>query len=302
MARIKSALKIIFNPPPAITLILAAVGYASVLAVPVFNIEDPVWKYASYLLSAYALVITITGLKYLKPFAVRIKKAAAESRAAKKLRSSRFADRYLSDVHFRTKISLYIGLFINLCYIAVKIFAGIRYRSAWFLALAVYYILLAAMRFVLVRHSGGQADLREEYRLYRRCGIILLLMNQALACIVVFMVQKNRGFDYPGYLIYAMAFYSFYAIISAAVSVVKARRHQSPVLSAAKIINLVAAMVSLLSLTTAMLSRFGGDDAPEFKAAMVASVGGGVCTAVIVMAVYMIMRSAKISHADKNAD
>ena len=118
-------------------------------------------------------------------------------------------------------------------------------------------------------------------------------MNQALAGIVIFMVHQNRGFEYPGLLIYAIAAYSFYAVTIAIVNIVKTRRHKSPVLSAARAINLVAALVSVLSLETAMLTRFGGDDDPMFRRIMTGATGGGICTAVIGMAVYMIIRANK---------
>ena len=292
MAQVKTVLKKIFNPPPLWTVILAAVGYVAVLAVPIFGIADPTFCYVAYTLSAYALVITVTGLKYLKPAVSALKKRVSESGPIKKLRSTALGERYVGDIRFRTRISLYIGLAVNVCYIIIKLCAGIRYRSAWFVSLAVYYILLALMRLLLAaKTSVGEP--RAELRLYRFCGIILLLMNQALAGIVAFIVHQNRGFDYPGYLIYAMAFYSFYAVITAAVSAVKTRRHRSPVLSAAKAVNLVAALVSLLSLTTAMIARFGGNDSPDFRRIMTASVGGGICTAVIVMAVYMIFSANK---------
>ena len=107
------------------------------------------------------------------------------------------------------------------------------------------------------------------------------------------MVHQNRGFVYPGLLIYAMAAYAFYAVTIAIVNIVKTRKHKSPILSAAKAINLVAAMVSILSLTTAMLSQFGGDDDPMFRRVMTAATGGGVCTIVIAMAIYMIVRATK---------
>ncbi len=149
------------------------------------------------------------------------------------------------------------GFFINLLYIVMKLVSGILYRSTWFIALAVYYILLAVMRFLLVRRLNVQDEV-SELRRYRLCGVMLLFMNQALADIVIFMVHQNQGFDYPGLLIYAMAAYAFYAVILAIVNVVKTRRHNSPILSAAKAINLVAAMVSILSLETAMLAQFGG--------------------------------------------
>ena len=134
------------------------------------------------------------------------------------------------------------------------------------------------------------------------CGILLLLMNQALAGIVVFMVSQNKSYDYPGYLIYAMAAYSFYCMIVASVNVIKFRRHGSPVLSAAKVISLVSAMVSILSLETAMVTRFGDQDDFSFRQIMTGATGGGVCTLVLGIAVYMIVKASlqlkKISNTD----
>lgn len=151
------------------------------------------------------------------------------------------------------------------------------------------------MRFSLLRyarqHPMGQ-DMARELRLYRSCGIFLLIMNQALAVIVLLVVRQNRGFDYPGLLIYAMALYAFYAVISAAISLARQRKRGSPVLSAAKVVKLTAALVSMLSLETAMLSRFGGG-AYDFRRSMTGISGGVVCLFVLGMAAFMIAKSTR---------
>ena len=297
MDRFKKILRKIFFLPPLPTVIIAAFGYAFVLVIAAFNIEIPALQYLSYIASAYALTLTVTGFPYLISFVKNTKQRVAESSAAKKIYNTKYGKRYIEDVHFRTELSLYFGLFVNFLYIAMKLFSGIYYRSVWFIALAGYYILLAVMRFILL-HKGKNRTEKiseiSEIKRYRMCGIILLVMNQALAGIVIFMVNQNKGFDYPGLLIYAMAVYSFYSIIIAVVNLVKFRKHGSPLLSAAKVINLVAAMVSILSLETAMLAQFGGDDDPLFRKVMTGATGGGVCTIVIGIAIFMIWRSAKL--------
>ena len=294
MEKFKRILKKIFFLPPLPTLIFAVFGYAFIIVVTAFHIEIPAVQYLSYLCSAYALTVTITGFPHLKAFVKAVKGRIKESTLMKKIQSTYLGGRFLGDVRFRSEISLYMGLFINLLYIAVKMLSGIIYRSVWFVALAVYYILLAVMRYILLRRSKGKkhkSPMETELHRYRMCGIMLLVMNQALAGIVIFMVYQNRGFDYPGLLIYAMAMYAFYAVISAVVNIVKFRKHGSPVMSAAKAVNLVAAMVSILSLTTAMLAQFGAEDTSDFRQVMTGCVGGGVCTIVIGMAVYMIWRA-----------
>ena len=90
-----------------------------------------------------------------------------------------------------------------------------------------------------------------------------------------------------------MALYTFYITIAAVVNVVKFRKHGSPILSAAKVISLTAALVSMLSLATAMLAQFGQDDEEEFRRIMIGAFGGAVCAVVLAMAIYMIVRSTK---------
>ncbi|MDE6024543.1 MAG: hypothetical protein K2G45_03725 [Lachnospiraceae bacterium] len=295
MERFIQILKKIFCLPPLPTVVFAFFGYALIILVAALHINIPAIQYLAYIGSAYALIITITGFPYFTKFVKAVRQSINEHPIMKRLRSTSMGKRFFSDVRFRTEISLYQGLFINLLYIAIKMFSGIRYRSLWLISLAIYYMLLVVMRLMLLHKGKMKTDrppIENELYRYRLCGIMLLVMNQVLAGIVIFMVHQNQGFDYPGVLIYFMALYSFYYVITAVINLVKFRKHGSPIMSAAKAINLVAAMVSILSLETAMLAQFGGED-EKFRAVMTGATGGGVCTIVIGMAVFMIYKSTK---------
>lgn len=295
MERFKRLCKKIFVLPPMLTVIVAVPSFALVFSVLANGVDGPI-AYLSYAASAYALGVSITAIPHLVRLFKSIRERISTHPAMEKILSVPLGARYLNDVRFRTEVSLYQGFFINLLYIVMKMVSGIYYRSVWFISLAVYYILLAAVRFLLFHRgkidpAGNRAA--GGWRRCRLCGIVLLLMNQALAGIVAFMVHQNRGYNYPGLLICAMAAYSFYAVIVAAVNLVKFRRHKSPVLSAAKAINLVSAMVSILSLETAMLARFGDNNDLAFRRLMTGATGGGICTIVLVMATFMIVRSTR---------
>ena len=120
---------------------------------------------------------------------------------------------------------------------------GLRQRSVWFVTLAVYYLFLAVMRFSLVRCTRrAGADLPGEYRRYRFCGVLLVLMNAALAGVVVLVLHRGGGFRYSGFMIYAMAAYAFYATIAGVVNLVRYRRYNSPVLTASRAVSLAAAL------------------------------------------------------------
>lgn len=248
------------------------------------GIKETAFAYVSYVVSAYALVVTCLFLakNWNRNFTMR-------------LHQNKYVHRYLTDIPFKTHVSLYLSLSLNLTFAAIKLVFGIRYRSVWFGTLAVYYIMLSMLRFLLlhsVSQNGIGAKLISEYKRYRLCGVVLLLMNVVLTGEVILMVRKNASFSYPGYLIYVVALYAFYNIITAVRDVIKYRKYRSPVMAAAKTVKLATALVSMLALTTAMLTQFN-EKGPEFQRIMTGTTGGGVCLLVLLIAIAMIVKSTK---------
>jgi hypothetical protein len=299
----KALVKKIFFLKPFPTVLLAVPSFVLVFLVLGYGITNSPISYISYVLSAYAFIITITGFpKIIKA----LKNIFWNLHLIKALKKTRIGKMFFDSSVFRSEISLHQGLVVNILYVAVKLVTGIMYKSLWLIAFGIYYLLLAIMRGNLVHyvHSAtakGKTigeDLSGEFHRYRTCGIVLVLMNQALACIVMYIVYENQGASYPGLLIYAMALYAFYSVITAVINVIKFRRQGSPLLSAAKVISLTAAMVSMLSLETAMLAEFGQDNY-EFRKIMTSISGGMVCTFVLGMAVYMIVRSTRYLKGQK---
>ena len=273
--------KLLFPGPAAVCIIVLASGALLVYAFAFARGADPL-VYLSYILSFYTLVIVCAQV----PRLVRGVSARLHQRP--------WIHRYLSDPPFRMQVSLHLSLGFNLLYAVWKFFLGAWDRSVWFGTFGVYYALLTVMRFRLLRHLNRSAfgrELASEWRRYRLCGAILLPMTLALSGVVVLAFEKGEGFQYPGYLIYVVAMYAFYATITAVIHLVRYRKYQSPVMMAAKVVSLASALVSLLSLETAMLSQFGSRDDLAFRSVMIASTGAGVCVIILGMAVYMMIHA-----------
>lgn len=280
----KIANRILF---PHLALVIVSVPVTVVLLIHTFLYEEEtsLLAYASYLISAYSLVIVCARL---------IKMPKAGFRNA--LHRNQYIHRYLTDVPFKTHVSLYLSLGLNLLFAAMNLFFGAYYGSVWYGTLAVYYILLAVMRFLLLRHVDWKKIGKKpalELRQYRLCGVILMPMTIALLGVVALVVLDNEGFNYAGYLIYVVAIYAFYNVVSAARDLIVYNRYKSPVMSAAKAIKLAAALTSMLSLETAMLAQFGGESSQLFRQLMTGLTGSGVCLIVLVMAGVMIVKSTR---------
>lgn len=211
-------------------------------------------------------------------------------------------ERFRKDTCYRAQVMLAQGLISGFVYTAVKTAAAIAYRSIWFGVLAVYDLLLAAMRMLLVdyvRRTPVGSNPAGEWRRCRLCGFILLAMNQALAAVTFRVAVVHEGFRYPGVLIYAMAVYAFYAFIIAIVNMARFRRYNSPVLSSAKAVGFVSAMVSMFALEAAMLAEFSREGEEFFRQIMISLTGVAICAAVLAIAVYMIVKSTRALRALK---
>lgn len=247
-------------------------------------------------MSAYSLAVLIAALPVL---ARRIRQHKTNllnrSKLMQKIASSAFGNQYLHDPAFRGSVSIYQGMIVNFLYVLFRIATGIRYASVWFISMAVYYMVLGGLRAYLIssyrrREAGG---LSFEYCCYRRTAWLLFLLNIPMGGMIVLMVRTNSGFFYPGYIIYLSALYTFYTMAVSIVNLVKFRKLGSPILSAAKVLNFVSAMMSILGLQTAMISRFSVNG-ENYRRLMNAVTGGFVYGIVVMIAVYMLLHSRKI--------
>jgi hypothetical protein len=173
------------------------------------------------------------------------------------------------------------------------------------MVLAVYYVIMAVMRFLLVRYVRIQkigTNILKEWKRAKACAYILLLINLSLSGAVLMILYQSKGYDYPGVLIYVMAFYTFYALTMSIVDIVKYKKLGSPVMSTAKIVSLSAALVSLLNLETAMFAQFGGDMTPENQRIFIILTGAGVSIMVVTLSVILILNANKEIRRIKNGE
>ena len=283
MKRAWTLLERLLHPPKWVLLTLPPIVFAALTYV-LRKEKNNMPAYMIYCMSAYCLTIWILPLPRL------FRKAKAN--ILHRLTGTVFGGKYIGDLAFRGSVSIYQGMMVNFLYVVFRIFVGIRYASVWFLTIAIYYLLLGIMRLSLIL-SYRNRSVKSELRCYRRTAWLLFLLNIPMGGMIVLMVLTDYGYSYPGYVIYLSALYTFYTIILAIVNLVKFRKLGSPILSAAKVLNFVAALMSLLGLQTAMISQFS-TEGEDFRRRMNAITGGGVWFSVILIAVYMLLRSRKM--------
>lgn len=284
MNRWKTICKRLLCLPGWLLMLLSVISAVGLTAVFLRGWDAHPLGYAMYALSAYTLTVLCVFFVETLPTQYR--------RAKQRVYDHPLGNRYLTDRAFKVRVSLYCALGINLLYAAFKLIAGVYYGSFWWGAVAVYYMVLSLIRFLLLRHmrSGHDAPV-SEYRRYRLTGILMILLHLTLTGVVVLMVRQDQGRVYPEVIIITMAAYTFYTVTMSIVDIVRYRKYHRPVLSAAKAIRFASALVSLLSMETAMLARYSPD--ADFRRLMTSLTGAAVCMIVLAMSIGMVVQATR---------
>ncbi len=275
--------------PPVWLMVLLVIACSLTLPfVFLKGMQQSIPAYLVYAIAFYTLsVVTLFCVMVLPKEYRAIKQKCYENPLGK---------RFLTDRVFRAKISLSVSFLISMLYVGINLWFWHSLGSHWFMVLAVYYGIMAVMRYLLVRYVRIQkigTDLLGEWKRSRICAYILLLINLSLSGAVLMILYQQRGFDYPGVMIYGMALYTFYALTMSIVDIVRYRKLGSPVMTTAKIVRLCSALVSLLNLETAMFAQFGANMAPQHQRIFIILTGAGVSITVVTLSVILIVTANK---------
>ena len=278
--------KALLFPPIWLMVVLVIISAAALTLIFVKGMEQSIPGYAGYILAFYTLsVVTVFCVMVLPKQYHTIKQ---------RIYDNPLGNRYLTDRVFRTHISLSVSFTISMLYVGIHVWSWHMLGSWWFMVLAVYYVIMAVMRYLLVRYVRIQkigTSILGEWKRSRVCACILLLINLSLSGAVLMILYQSKGYDYPGIMIYVMALYTFYSTIHALVDIVKYRKLGSPIMSTAKIVSLSGALVSMLNLETAMFAQFGGDMKPENQRIFIILTGAGVSITVVTLSVILIKKA-----------
>ena len=274
----------------ALTYVLTVIAITASMLMLFVEYEGSWIEILAYTSFAFAAI----GLGY-SIYTIVIYAKGAKERVTLLVRSIPITNRLLSNWGYRTLITTVFTFAITLVNSLFNAYLGISEKSIWFGALAAYYIILSLCRGGLLLHHTKKRDTDKsailKARNYKRCGILLLLLNATLSSAIAQMIFDDRGFEYKDWFIYAFAAYAFYKIFMSVRNVARARKQDDLTLQAIRNINLIDAAVSILALQTALLHTFsdGTADISLFNTL----TGSAVSLGAITLSIFMIIKGAK---------
>lgn len=264
-------------PLPFWAMVLLFVACAAGLVwVFIRRLEQQIPAYFLYALSAYsltALCIKIpSGMRGIKEWLRRHPKIAAK----------------LADKEFKFILELYFEQFLNFAYGIFKILSGVLMGSAWIGADGIYNFAQALIQLFQILRRKKCSQIMDQWRSYRFCGVLILLMHLTLIGIVFQMVIWNRVEEHGQIMIIATAAFAFYKFISSFIDLARDRKHTHPIDSSVRMLELSQAIFAMFSLQAGLLHTFGTGESWEHWLNM--ATGCTVCLLVSATGVYMIRR------------
>ncbi len=268
--------RVLFSLPYPLVLVLSAVCVVGLVWVFANGREAWVPAYFLYGLSAYCL----TALCVKLPAALRGGKhwLSRHPKIAELLKNN--------ELHF--KLGLYFEQLLNFAYGTFKIASGVILGSAWIGCDGIYNLAQALIQLFQILRRRHVGSLMQQWKSYRFCGVLTLLMHLTLTGIVFQMVNWNRAEEQSQIMIITTALFAFYKITNSFLAIAKDRKHTHPVDSSIRMLNLAQAIFAIFSLQASMFHTFGTGAAWEHW--MNLGTGCGVCLLIVSIGIYMIRR------------
>lgn len=196
---------------------------------------------------------------------------------------------------FRSILFASISLFFNIGYTLFCCIMAIQLKSSWHGSLAIYYILLTLTRGGMLIQTSKDEERFEHDKIalhnaklgtYSYSGTMMIALSLAFSVSVVQVVVGGAGFRAPVWSIYVFAAFAVCRLFVAIVNFIKSSRHDDLAARSAKYINLTTALVSLLSLQTAVLTLFPS----VLKQALINGITGGLVFLLeLLLGIYMVV-------------
>lgn len=270
----KLIMRILFPGMPAILFFAVTATFFFMLSF-VEKQRSNVFSFIAYTITAYVLIIVTA----------EIPKVLMQTK--RKVLGTGKSTCIIFSKETRTKFALYFGWLLNLIYAAFKMLVSVMYNSFWFSCEAIYYLMLGVIRFTLVKFEKDDNNAVSEWKAYRLCGYLMLIVNVLITVIIIISIYNHKVYSYSDIILYASGIYTVYRLLSSLIHMTAFRKNNRPVLSAAKAINISASALSLFTFFSTLINYSGNLDYNK----TVTVIAVAVCGIIICVSLFMIIKS-----------
>ena len=203
-----------------------------------------------------------------------------------------FFEKIHKDTDFRTKVLLAGSFAVNFAYALFLFVVSRIYSSKWFFVVAIYYVMLFAVRIFMFSQIILRKSIRGKIIVMRNYGCFLFLLNVAVSVMMFLLIYTVPYVKHHEITVITLATYTFSSVTFAVISSMKRLKKNDYVYFCVKSLSLISASVSMVTLTNTMLATFGGDDR-ILRNIILPILSGVIAIFIIMCAIFMIRKANK---------
>lgn len=206
-------------------------------------------------------------------------------------------NRWRHDYAFRTWLGAAMSTLATAIFALYNGLLWFAEGHVWSLSIAVYYLCLVAVRVTVLLPMRTERKLAPELKERRRRNIyavthgMLLFLNLALVVPLAVMVKGGRESALGLTPAIVMAAYTTWRLTTSILHARKARRQENILLAELRRVNLIDALVAVLSLQNTLIRATSGS--PEEMLPLTAWTSGGILLLILTLTVISFLRIRK---------
>ncbi len=169
----------------------------------------------------------------------------------------------IKDIYKNKELRLYINTTIS--FVITILFAlyngilGIVNSSIWNGSICVYFILLTIMKIIIltterrIKTASHQVKIKTRYKIFITISILLLVLNLALITPISLMVMNKKEVNFGMITAITLASYTTYKITYSIIMYVKNKTNRNLIFRQLRLINLIDAIISVLTLQNTLI-------------------------------------------------
>lgn len=198
-------------------------------------------------------------------------------------------NKVIDDYDFRTLLFSFFSFLASICFAIYNAFLGIYYHSLFNSSITLYYLFLIVIRLIIILkevHWRKKGITKEANRIlvYKIAFILLIGATLALIVPISLMVVQKRIVTMELIPAIGMAAYTTFKLTTAIINYKKTRKNNQLSVRLLRVINLVDALMSILSLQNVLIAVNGdGESQDMLILSSVTSLGIIICILTVII-------------------
>lgn len=203
-----------------------------------------------------------------------------------------------TDFASKTIFAIVLSLVVNFAFIVYNAYLGFRFGDAFAIGISIYYFLLfwimaaslLVEKYIFRKNEEKKLEIRKKN--YKISSILIFIIDFCLIAPIILMAIKPSEVGFGLIPAISMAAYCVYKIIYAIISYRRSKKSQNPTAILLREVNIIGAIVSILTLQHTLIMVNGGMNAEMQALSLATSIA--FIALIVLFSILSFIRNRKL--------